>query len=471
MRERLSKKRLVGRRADFGDGGDAVTSCSSDLRDVLDGSGKVLKTCPDDQGCANGKCVAACESARINKSTVGCDYYVAPPDIVTLLGGTCLAAFVANTWVTPVKLSVERDGQVLDVQAMARIPSGSGQTITYAPLQNGEIPPGQVAIVFLSRNGTVPPSCPAGVTPGFTSAPANVSGTGRGEAFHLTTTAPVVAYDIFPYGGGSSAVSSATLLIPTSAWDVNYLGVNAFRKNTLDSEGEPSLQIVAQEDGTEVKILPSAAIVGGTGVAATAAHQTGVYTLDRGQLLQFTQNEELSGSAIEASKPIGVFGGSSCMMIDVDKGACDAAHQQLPPIRALGSRYAAVRYRNRYDGVEESTPWRVVGAVNGTTLSYEPSAPTGAPTSLAFGEVAEFWTSAPFVVKSQDGDHPFYMSGHMTGWQTLAPSMDDIRGDPEFVNVIPPEQYLSSYVSSPTRRTRRRTSSLFVARWAVPSRT
>jgi hypothetical protein len=50
-------------------------------------------------------------------------------------------------------------------------------------------------------------------------------------------------------------------------------------------------------------------------------------------------------------------------------------------------------------------------------------------------------------VKSQDEAHPFYMSAHMTGWSTLHElDAGDMRGDPEFVNVIPPQQYLGSYV-------------------------
>jgi hypothetical protein len=36
------------------------------------------------------------------------------------------------------------------------------------------------------------------------------------------------------------------------------------------------------------------------------------------------------------------------------------------------------------------------------------------------------------------------MSAHMTGCDTFANS-GDCRGDPEFVNIIPPEQYLSQY--------------------------
>ena len=42
--------------------------------------------------------------------------------------------------------------------------------------------------------------------------------------------------------------------------------------------------------------------------------------------------------------------------------------------------------------------------MDGTELTYEPSAPEGAPTSLAFGQVAEFWTSAPFVVDTGASD-------------------------------------------------------------------
>jgi len=90
-------------------------------------------------------------------------------------------------------------------------------------------------------------------------------------------------------------------------------------------------------------------------------------------------------------------------------------------------------------------PWRMIGGVDGTTLTYSPAAPPGAPTTLALGQVAEFDAPGPFFVQSQGSDHPFYMSAHMTGWQVVAGNSADHRGDPEFVNIVPPEQYLSSY--------------------------
>jgi len=60
--------------------------------------------------------------------------------------------------------------------------------------------------------------------------------------------------------------------------------------------------------------------------------------------------------------------------------------------------------------VEEAPPWRIVGAVDGTVLAWDPVVPTGAPTTLARGQVVEFMSNGPFVAKSQDPRHPFYMS-------------------------------------------------------------
>ena len=179
-------------------------------------------------------------------------------------------------------------------------------------------------------------------------------------------------------------------------------------------------------------------------MAAAPAGTPVVYTLNKGEAIQFSQDAELNGSPIQADQPVGVWGGSGCMNIDVGDSACDAAHQQLPAVRQLGSEYAAVRYGNRIDGTDEAPPWRVLGAVAGTNLTYEPAAPAGAPTTLAAGQLAVFYTSDPFVVRSQDAAHPFYVSGHMTGQNFHGGNFG--TGDPEFVNTVPTAQYLSQYV-------------------------
>jgi hypothetical protein len=448
-------------------GAPGCVVCSTDLHEVLDCTTRqVVMTCPANMGCgANGACVAPCESATANQSSIGCDYYAVNPDGVSDIpdnplpsgahSGSCFAAFIVNTWTSPVTIGASFAGQTLDLSASAFVPQGSGSTLTYAPLQNGSLPPGQVAIVFLahfdvpsSRVGNGPPTntvCPAAVTAAYASADAAVHGTGRGHAFHLTTSAPVVAYDIYPYGGATSYISSATLLLPTSVWDTNYVATTAYQGET-DGENmhkmDGNVVFVASQNSTTVTIDPVAAIASNVGVVAATPGTPQTYMLDEGESLQFEQFDDLTGSPVLADKPIGMWGGHYAMFVpDPGTRAADAAHQQIPPVKALGNEYVAVRYRERVSGSNEAVPWRLVGAANGTTLSYEPSVPAGAPMSLTQGQSAEFTSPGPFVVKSQDAAHPFYMAAYMTG-----AGAGGGLGDPEAVNVVPPQQFLDHYV-------------------------
>ncbi len=431
-----------------GTGGSSATCdthCSADLHSVLDCNNTVVTTCAPSMGCGATGCVAACDAAQQNKSTIGCDYYAVDPDIIAEGRGACFAAFIANTWNGPVTISVERAGQMLGGAAFSYIPTVNGTSVTYTPLTSGQLQPGEVAIVFLSQSPN-PPIAPCPEPAGYPME-GSVTGTGIGDAFHITTSAPVVAYDIFPYGGGSAAATSATLLIPTTAWDTNYIAIDAYAQSQLVApEGaNPSMDIVASMDATTVTILPTVDIVAGPGVAGASANTPQTYNLNKGQVLQISQPQELIGSVIQSNNPVGHWAGASCLNIPVGTAACDSAHQQIPPVKALGHEYVAVRYPNRFAGMEESPPWRLVGAVNGTLLTWDPAPPSGAPLTLKQGQLVEFNAAGPFTVSSQDAMHPFYMAAFMTGAADTNPSGTDSRGDPEFVNVIPPQQYLSSY--------------------------
>jgi hypothetical protein len=128
------------------------------------------------------------------------------------------------------------------------------------------------------------------------------------------------------------------------------------------------------------------------------------------------------------------------MTVPTNVNYCDSGQQQIAPVKAFGNEYAAVRYRGR-NGMEETPPWRLVGVVDGTELEWSPDKPNGAPDVLNRGEVVEFTSAGQFVVRSQDLDHPFYLGAYMTGGATFGD-----EGDPEWVNVIPPSQYLDNYV-------------------------
>lgn len=400
----------------------------------------MVETCAPGLACgSNATCVPACQAAAEHGLSIGCDYYAVAPDVLQIGRNACFAVFVVNASNTAVAITVDRDGVVLPIDRIARVPQGQGQSVQYVPLEDGALQPNDVAIVFLAGL-----DCPVATMTND----AALHGTGRGKAFHITTSAPVVAYDMYPYAGGALATSSATLLFPTKALAPSYIAVDAFRASAVVADASPVLAIVGTQDDTTVTIVPVAPIEAGDGIAATPQGVPVSYELAHGEVLQFTQRAELAGSTITSTRPVGVWGGATCLSVDVGDRACDSAHQQIPPVRALGHRYAAVRYRDRFVGQDEVVPWRLIGIADGTLLSYSPSKPSGAPDVLARGQVAEFWAPGPFTIESQDADHAFYVAAYMTGCTRITPEElqdGDCRGDPEFVNVIPIDQFVPGY--------------------------
>ena len=416
-----------------GSGSSCALACTTDLHAVIDCNNTVVTQCTGDQACdlSSGTCTNACASAETNHLSVGCDYYAT--DMDQIFQDVCFAAFVANTWNTPVHINAEFGGTPLSLAQIARIPSGSGPSLVYNAYDEAAgLPPGQVAILFLA--GGLGVACPPGVQTGVPSG-AMSQVTGIGTAFHITTDVPVVTYQINPFGGGSAATTAASLLLPTSVWDTNYIAVNV----TPFDIANPSLNVVAKEDGTTVTILPKADVQAGTGVPFIAAGTPGTVMLNHGEHLQISQQAELTGSVIQSDKPVGFMAGQDCMRVPVGAPYCDHGEQMIPPIKALGSEYVGVMYRARVP-TETSTIWKIVGAVEGTQLTWTPD--VGGPTTLGQGQDVEFTTGTPFVVKSQDADHPFILMTYMQSNGAVA----DGYGDPDLVVSVPPPQYLNRYV-------------------------
>ena len=117
---------------DGGSGGCMGNKCSADLHDIVDCAGNVVMSCPDGLGCADGNCVDACQSAAANTSSVGCDYYAVTPDSYPSTNGSCFALFVANTWTSPVRINLGRDGQQFPIACFAVFPTCCAQGRTRA---------------------------------------------------------------------------------------------------------------------------------------------------------------------------------------------------------------------------------------------------------------------------------------------------------------------------------------------------
>ena len=116
---------------------------------------------------------------------------------------------------------------------------------------------------------------------------------------------------------------------------------------------------------------------------------------------------------------------------------------------------AALHATRRADLMPESIPYRIVGAVDGTTLTFDPVI-TGAPATLARGQVVDFTVTGPFLVSSQDAMHPFALAqvrptanprgGEASRPGATAPMYPPNLGDEEFTVVLPPGQFLTKYV-------------------------
>lgn len=411
-------------------------SCSGDLHAIVDCNNNVVTQCSGADACEANTltCTNACMAAESNKRSIGCDYYATSMDVLT--HGNCFAAFVANTWNQAAHINVKHNGADLPVANFVRIPQGSGPALTYGNYDPvAGLQPGEVAVLFLGGSSGGAPLCPI---PSAVTVSSFV-GTGIGQSFQITTDVPVVAYQINPYGGGNAAVTAGSLLLPTSAWDVDYVAVNVTAQGIA---GSPSMNIIAKEDGTIATIQPIAPITGGTGIPAGGVGQPVPIALNKGQHAQISQQTELTGSIITSNKPIGFMAGQTCMNMPTSTAFCDHGEQMIPPVRALGHRHVAATYRPR-NAAETSTFWRIVGAVDNTTLVY--SAAVGGPPTINRGQQVTFQAAGPFTVTSQDKEHPFMFFSYMTGSEHISAGGSG-SGDPDFIVAVPPEQYLTSYV-------------------------
>ncbi|AKV00697.1 hypothetical protein AKJ09_07360 [Labilithrix luteola] len=438
--------------ASTADAGECPFQCSLDGRQVIRAcTGEVVETCPQEQACGGGMCQSPCAAAAADRSSNGCDFYLQMPRFTKAYVQSCYAAFIVNTSLQSADVALEYEGKRLDTSKalFAATPNGAALTPHAGP-----IPPGASAILFISdRKSSIGGGgaggyvgCPESSVPALI-ADSELGGTGIGSSFRLTATTPVAISTMYPIGGAASYLSAATLLLPVATWGKEHLIVNGWE---MGRSGAPAAQIVASEDDTEVTILPKHDLQDGASLKGSAAGIPVTYRLGKGQHLALVQDEELTGSIVSSTKPTSIFGGHVCAEIPGTNSACDILAQQLPAFEQWGSEYVAVGYRPRLGNEHEPMPYRIVAARDGTQLDYDPAIPPGAPTTLSAGQVVTFSSGVgdAFVVRSQDVDHPFYLAAYMSGGggNIYDPSSSfGGQGDPEFVNVVPSGQYLSSY--------------------------
>ena len=141
-------------------------------------------------------------------------------------------------------------------------------------------------------------------------------------------------------------------------------------------------------------------------------------------------------------------------MTDVFAGSCSptcraGVDSTWLRVERLGARILIVT--RSPTGEPESVPYRLLGVVDGTQLTWDPPSPSR-PSQLNQGQIADLESSEFFSVSSQDAQHPFLFTQFMP---TAPPSTDDCAtlgrsrcslGDSEWVSLISTQQFLQRYV-------------------------
>lgn len=243
------------------------------------------------------------------------------------------------------------------------------------------------------------------------------------KGVHVTALQEITVY------GLNRAVSTtdAYLGLPTDA-----LG-NIYRIMTYQNVGVvngTAFGIVGTVNGTVVTIIPS---------VTTGARTAGVpynIALNQGEAYYLEHSEtstgDLTGTLLNSTQPIGVFGSHRCANIPTGCFYCDHIVEMLPPTSTYGKKFGAVPLGGR-DGSGDQ--WKFLASDNGTTISID--GVVQAPV-LNAGQVMERSISTKSVIES---DKPILVAQFAKGITCSG----NITGDP-FMMMIPSfEQYLSNY--------------------------
>jgi hypothetical protein len=268
-----------------------------------------------------------------------------------------------------------------------------------------------------------------------------------GGAYHLTTTAPVTAYQFNPVtfqsGSNYSYSNDASLLLPTSVLGTQYTVLTwpglTFQIGAAPAwESGGTITVVGTGTGpVQVSVTLAGAVVAGTGVTAAAPGAVQTYSLSPGDVLQLIgrgQGSDLTGSSVHASGPVAVYAGHGCAQVPADRAAGNHLEEQLFPDSAWGKRYAVSAFIDR---PMIPSVVRIIARDDATRLTFDPPAVHPSGNTLGAHQVLQFETTSHFVVTS---DKPVLVAQFMYGG-----GLQGGDGDPAMVYEVPTEQYRTQY--------------------------
>jgi hypothetical protein len=397
-----------------------------------------------------------CAEAAATNSYIGCDYWPTPVanSVWSIFD---FAVVVANTLSTPATVTVTG-------------PNATHQTAT--------VPPKQLAKIYLPWVPALkgPDSDTCGRIQPFNATVMQTLG-----AYHLVSSTPVTVYqfnaleykgvggpagkdwstcpgdqyceEVFGPMGCFSYTNDASLLLPTSAMTGNYrvTGEHGMTPNLGSVTISGYFAVTATENNTQVTVTVSQTgqIMAGGGIAAVPAGGTVTFSLNAGDVAELvggdTDTSDLSGSLVQATHRVQVIAGVPCTENPAGVQACDHLESSVLPAETLGKDYV-VTVPTSPGNTLVGHVVRIYGNVDGTTLTYSPSMPTGCPAQINAGEVGDCGqVTEDFEVK---GNNAFAVSSFMLGAQLADPmAMQQLsEGDPSMSPMVAVEQFRATYV-------------------------
>lgn len=407
--------------------GLGCTLCLANSFQCVDGQSQ---QCPDDgmgwedyescdpiQGLScnqdSGQCEGTCSKQSLAKSYIGCEYY---PTILQQSDGVPLheechfVIAVSNTSNQSAHVLIERAGQTVVEED---IPAGEAKTLILPWVDELALGNGPSVIV-------------------------------EEGAYHLRSNQPVTVYQYNPIE--NVATNDASLLLPVSAWTGNYIAASWPSWQSINNPMFNQVgfyAVVAHEDTTISLSPPTQAgnhVQAGAGVNANGM---GNIQLKQGDVLQVMAmldgKSDLTGTLIEADRPVGVFGGHECTQVPKGVEACDHLEEMIFPLETLAHEYLVVpTVQTPNDQLEKGQVVRVIATENNTTLVFKPD--QGVMTTLANrGDFVEIPPSdTAFLITSDKRILVVqYMVGQLGGFGD---------GDPSMLLAINSQQWRDDYL-------------------------
>lgn len=244
----------------------------------------------------------------------------------------------------------------------------------------------------------------------------------QNNAVRMSAAGEFVAYMI----NRQDFTSDAALALPIDTMNTDYV-VSTYDEAFFEAQ----FVVTAAFDATTVTITPSNAAQGGhpAGVPFNVVLNRGEGFLVAGAAVG--TNGGLAGSIVTSDKPVGVTNGNRCTQVPIGTAACDTLMEIAQPTQSWGLEALVVNLPDRPSG----SVYRIVASSDATTISLD-GAPIGTIDRGDYLEVGPLAGNHVFA-----GDKPIFVTQYMTG--VVSPGAT--TGDPAMGNMVPTEQYLSSY--------------------------